>query len=201
MPFGARRIGSAGFLSAPQGPLCRMRGTHKGLPFVTLCMTHRNAKIRPAITAIAAVLAFSSTALIAQVAPDVAQPATQAPAIPVDGKRPRGGYGERTRQPPPSATRSRRAPSRHHEVRQIDNDPPNRKRGAPGQGRASGRAGDCRCALAVPAETVAAAPVPLAAMPPAPPPAVAAPPPAQETPARRTPCCRLPALSGSGCSP
>jgi len=46
-------------------------------------MTHRTSKIRPATTAIAAVLALSSTQLLAQTAPDAVQPVTVAPVTTV----------------------------------------------------------------------------------------------------------------------
>lgn len=55
--------------------------THSGWAFVTLCMTHRNAKVHPAMTALAAVIALSSTSLLAQ---PVDQPAvTTTPVIEV----------------------------------------------------------------------------------------------------------------------
>src|SRR6185369_15980817 len=46
-------------------------------------MTQRTSKIRPATTAIAAVLALSSTQLLAQTAPDAVQPVTVAPVTTV----------------------------------------------------------------------------------------------------------------------
>ena len=46
-------------------------------------MTHRTPKIRPATTAIAAVLALSATQLLAQTAPEATQPVMVAPATAV----------------------------------------------------------------------------------------------------------------------
>ena len=50
---------------------------------LTLIMNHKTQKIRPGMTAIAAVLALSSTALLAQTAPEDPQPVTETPATAV----------------------------------------------------------------------------------------------------------------------
>ena len=74
-------------------PLGQMSGTSKGEPKVVshslpLRMTHRTPEIRPAMTAIAAVLAFSSTQLLAQNAPEVTTPVTESPATAVPESAP-----------------------------------------------------------------------------------------------------------------
>ena len=69
---------------------------------LTLIMTHKTPRIRPAMTAIAAILAFSSTPLLAQATPDAAPPEVQAPATPVPESAPPAA----TTAPSPAIRRS-----------------------------------------------------------------------------------------------
>jgi len=158
-------------------------------------MTHRNAKIRPAMTAIAAVLALSSTALLAQVAPEPAQPVSLAPAAPV------------TQAPAAPATGSASATPIVSEPSAVVSDPlassvepaatPTRFSKSTTTHRTASVARPIKAARPVsraapapvaalpaaePAQAVAAAPAPLAAVPAAAPPTAAATPPVQETP-------------------
>ena len=69
-----------------------MRGSIVAGPSLTLIMTHKTPRIRPAMTAIAAVLALSSTQLLAQTTPDATPPATEAEAATLSGSRRRFGH-------------------------------------------------------------------------------------------------------------
>jgi len=146
-------------------------------------MTHKTPKIRRAMTAIAAVLALSSTQLPAQIAPEATQPETAAPVLVVPDIAP-----EATTQTEPPATSvseplaaeptitTTRSTSSTTTRRTASATRP--AKAAPPVARASAAA-----PVAEPAETAAASPGPLVAMPAAPPPAIAATPPAQEAPA------------------
>ncbi len=162
--------------------------TSKGEPIVVsyslpLSMTHRTPKIRPAMTAIAAILALSSTQLLAQMAPEATQPVTVAPVLAVPDITP----GATTPSEPsansasdplaaePTITTTKSSSSTTTRRTASVTRP---AKAAPPVARASGAA-----PVAEPAETAAASPGPLVAMPAAPPPAIAATPPAQEAPA------------------
>lgn len=161
--------------------------THNGSAFVALSMTHRNAKIRPAMTAIAAVLALSSTALLAQVAPNVAPPAPVAPAAPIVESAPATPIVSEplttiasdpiapSPEPATTTSKSSKSTTTHRTAsvaRPAKAAPPvARKASAP----------VAAVPVAEPAQTVASAPAPLAAVPTAPP-VVAATPPVQEPP-------------------
>jgi hypothetical protein len=154
-------------------------------------MTHRNAKIRPAMTAIAAVLALSSTVLVAQAAPEAAQPVvqapptpvTQAPAIPVTESAPVAPTASEppvasdpiapTAEPATTTTKASKSTATRRTAsvaRPV--------KAAPRVARAPVAA-----PVAAPTPTVEAAPTPLVAPPAASPLAVAATPPVQEAPA------------------
>ena len=137
------------------------------------------------MSAIAAVLALSSTALIAQAAPEVTQPVTEAPATPVTESAPAAP----TASEPSAATVSDPiAPSAEPATTAKSTKSTTTHRTASVARPAKAAPPVARAAVAAPvaapvAETATAAPVPLVAEPAAPPPAVAAPPPVQETPA------------------
>jgi resuscitation-promoting factor RpfA len=151
-------------------------------------MTHRNAKIRPVMTAIAAVLALSSTALLAQVAPDVA-PVPVAPAAPIVESAPATPIVSEpsaavvsdpiapSAKPASTATKSTKSTTARRTASVART-----AKAAPPVARAATPAPAAAVPVAAPAQTVAPAPAPLAAVPAAPPPAVAATPPVQETP-------------------
>jgi len=146
-------------------------------------MTHRNAKIRPAVTAIAAVLALSSTQLFAQVAPGATQPVTQ--AIPVTESAP---LVPTASEPPATIASDPIAPSADPATRTIKSSKSTTihrtasearpAKAASPVARATSAPAAAAVSVAEPAQTVVSAPVPLAAEPAAPPPAVAAGPPA-----------------------
>ena len=152
-------------------------------------MTHRNAKIRPAMTAIAAVLALSSTQLIAQVAPEATQPVVQAPAVPVTESVP---VAPTVSEPPATIANDPIAPTAEPATTTTKSSKSTTTRrtasvarpakAAPRVARAA-VAPPVAAPVAAPAQTVDASPNPLVAPPAAPPPVVAATPPVQETPA------------------
>lgn len=145
-------------------------------------MTHRNAKIRPAMTAIAAVLALSSTQLFAQVAPGATEPVTQAipvtqsaPLVPTASEPPAAIASDPIApsvEPATTTTRSSKSTTTHHAASVA-----RPAKAAPPVARAAPAPAAAALSVAGPAQTVAAPPVPLAAVPAAPPPAVAAAPP------------------------
>lgn len=151
-------------------------------------MTHRNAKIRPAMTAIAAVLALSSTALLAQVAPEPAQPVSSPPATPIVESAPATPVASDpaatvsdpiapSAEPATTTTKSSKSTTIHRTAsvaRPIKAAPPV-ARAAP--------APIAALPVAEPAQTVPPAPAPLAAVPAAPPATAAATPPVREAPA------------------
>src|SRR4051812_40799279 len=78
-----RRAGAVRRRTAPNRPAVRFPS-----------MTHGTARIRPAMSAIAAVLALSPTALIAQAAPEATQPVTRAPVTPAPDSAPAPTAGD-----------------------------------------------------------------------------------------------------------
>ena len=151
-------------------------------------MTHRNTKIRPAMTAIAAVLALSSTALLAQVAPDVAPvsvtppapTAESAPATPIASDPSAAAVADPlalSAEPASTATKSTKSTT----IRRTASFARPAKTATP-VARAAAPVHAAVAPVAAPAQTVAPAPAPLAAVPAAPPPPVAATPPVQQTP-------------------
>ena len=137
------------------------------------------------MSAIAAVLAFSSTALIAQATPEATQPVTQAPAAtPI----PESAPATPTASEPSAATvNDSLAPSAEPATSTKSTKSTTTHRTASIARPAKAAPPVARAAVAAPvaepADTVASAPVPLTAVPAAPPPAVAAAPPVQEAPA------------------
>ena len=155
---------------------------------LTLIMTHKTPNIRPAMTAIAAVLALSSTALLAQTAPEATPPVTEAPATAVPESAPAATTVPEAAPPAtavepsatiasdpiattaePTTTRSSKSTTTRRTVTVA-----RPARAAAPVARAAVAAPD-----AAPAPAVEAAPVPIVAIP-ADPPAVAATPPAQD---------------------
>ena len=107
-----------------------------------LIMTHRNPKIiRLATTAIAAVLALSSTQLLAQTAPEITQPETAAPATAVPDSAPAVTIPSEPLSTTASDPLAPGADDHRDQVHQIHNDPSHRDRSAPRKSRGSGRAG------------------------------------------------------------
>lgn len=157
----------------------RIVRTHSGSPFVALSMTHRNAKVRPTVTAIAAVLALSSTQLSAQVAPGATQPVTQ--AIPVTEGAPLVPTGNEPSatiasdpiapsvEPATTTTRSGKSTTTHRTASVARS-----AKAAPPVARTASPTAAAAVSVAEPAQTVTAAPVPLATVSAVPPPAVAA---------------------------
>jgi hypothetical protein len=170
-------------------------------------MTHRNAKIRPAMAAIAAVLAFSSTSLLAQ---SVDAPTTPAPVVvtpsPVVVTPPPVAAEPLAAQPtvvdtavdPVAAeTVAKPAPRKTIVTKTAT------VRSRPATARVATAAPLARAPVvapvaapvAAPAETVAA-PVPVAATPAAPAPAVAVTPPARNAPAPLNPLLPIAGAAG-----
>jgi resuscitation-promoting factor RpfA len=140
------------------------------------------------MSAIAAVLVFSSTALIAQAAPETTQPATATPATPVPETAPvaptTSEPSDTTVSDPLAAaakpattttTKSSKSTTTHRTATVA-----RPAKAAPPAARAAAST-PVAAPVTEPVETVPAAPAPLAAVPAAPPPAVAAP--VQEAPA------------------
>lgn len=142
-------------------------------------MTHKTPKIRPAMTAIAAVLALSSTQLLAQTAPEVTPPVTEAPATSVPESAPPATTPTEpsvtivSDPVPTGAEPTATKPSKSSSARRIATVARPAKAAVP-VARTS-VAGP----VAAPAPTVEATPTPKVAIP-ADPPAVAATPPAQD---------------------
>jgi hypothetical protein len=149
---------------------------------LTLIMTHRTPKIRPAMTAIAAVLALSSTQLLAQT---VTEPVTVAPTAPVPDVTP---PATTTSEPSTTSASDPLAPSAEPTTIATKSSKSTTTRRAASVARPARAAppvarASVAAPVAEPADTVAPAPVAVAATPPAPAPAaaVAATPPAQDT--------------------
>lgn len=151
-------------LRARSGPSC-----------VAHIMTHKIPQLRPAMTAIAAVLALSSTPLLAQAAPDVTQPVTAAPATPVPESAPPAATPSE-----PSATTASDPLAAEPTITNKKSSKSTATRRAPTSARAAKPAAPVARAAAparvappaaAPAETAAPAAVPVAAVPAAPAPA------------------------------
>ena len=146
---------------------------------LTLIMTHRAPKIRPAMTAIAAVIALSSTAGLAQsVDPAIATPAPAVEVTPAPlAAEPLAA------QPIVPDTVAEPLPPEPAKAKSSTSTTTRRTASAARPAKAAPLVARAAVAAPVPApaEPVAAAPVAVAAMPVAPAPAVAATPPAQDT--------------------
>ena len=161
-------------------------------------MTHKNPKIRLAMTAIAAVLALSSTQLLAQVAPEATQPVTVDPVIAVPDIPP-----EATTPSEPSATSASDPLTAEPTITTTEPSSSTTTRRTarvtrPAKAAAPVARASVAAPVAQPAETAAAAPGPPVAMPTAPPPAIAATPPAQEAPAVSNDMLAIGAAAGLG---
>ena len=156
-----------------------------------LIMTHRNPKIiRLATTAIAAVLALSSTQLLAQTAPEAPPPVTVAPATAAPESAPAVTISSEplsttaSEPPAPAPTITETKSTKSTTTRRtatVARPAKAAASAAPAPVRAS-VAAPIAAPIAAPAETIEAAPVPVAAAPAASPPVVAATPPAQDSP-------------------
>ena len=162
-------------------------------------MTHRNARIRPAISAIAAVLALSSTALLAQEAPT--PPVTEAPATPGPESAPATATEPSTASDP-VATRAEPATTANKTTATRSSKSTTTHRTASAARPATAARPVARAVVAapvaVPAETVAPAPPPAAAAPAAPPTAVVTAPPAQEPAAASSDMLQIAGAVGLG---
>ncbi len=193
-------IYSTGFVIRPgKGPERRKLGSVVVGGSLTPIMSHRNPKIGPAMTAIAAVIAFSSTPLLAQVAPEVSQPApaaaqpvTIAPATAVPEIAPTAPAASEpsatvsdplspSTEPTTTAakiTKTSKSTTIRHTAsvaRPIKAAPPVARAAV-----AARVVAPVVAPVAAPAKTVDASPVPVVAIPSAPPPKVAATPPARD---------------------
>lgn len=143
-------------------------------------MTHRTPRIRPATTAIAAVLALSATQLLAQAAPDATQPVMVAPTTAVMDSAPVAT----TPSEPLTTSTSDLAPSAKSTATKSTKSTATHRTASvvrPAKAAPPVAQAPVAAPAALPAETVEAAPIAVSAGPAAAPAAVIAPPPAKNS--------------------
>jgi MYXO-CTERM domain-containing protein len=144
-------------------------------------MTHRTPKIRPATTAIAAVLALSATQLLAQTAPDATQPVMVAPTTAVMDSAP---VATTPSEPLTTSTSDPLAPSAKSTATKSTKSTTTHRTASvvrPAKAAPPVAQAPVAAPAALPAETVEAAPITVTAGPAAAPAAVIAPPPAKNS--------------------
>ena len=161
-------------------------------------MTHRTSKIRPATTAIAAVLALSSTQLLAQTAPDAVQPVTVAPVTTVMDSAP---VVTTPSEPLTTSTSDPLAPSAKSTATKSTKSATTHRTASvvrPAKAAPPVAQAPVAAPVATPAETVEAAPIMVTAAPAAPAVAAVATPPAQNASVSSTGMLPIAGAAGLG---